>query len=218
MNRLMVVKVFVKCAIPFSILLERIREFCTHVSRTLACSARISSKASATAGRLDAFPPRLSLPFAFPASRRHVRERRVEAVGVVADVTAVTQQQVRLVAPLAAPLAQGAVQATPALGQDHFVDLREQREIISCTKHQTGAVNLAQTQAPTELGPSSVGAWVWFLKARLAQSRISEILHLDSYPATCTSFIEEELRPFVWFSTLQFRHFGNESVSYSETN
>ena len=36
--------------------------------------------------------------------------------------------------------------------------------------------------------------------------------------ATFASFKEEELGAFVWFSILQYRHFGRESVSNSETN
>ena len=34
-------------------------------------------------------------------------------------------------------------------------------------------------------------------------------------PANCMSLNEENPGPFVWFSTLQCRHFGIESVSYS---
>ena len=55
LNRLMVVKVLLKCVISFSISLRcyAFPSFCTQISRPLAYSVRISSKASATAGALS---------------------------------------------------------------------------------------------------------------------------------------------------------------------
>lgn len=56
-------------------------------------------------------------PLALPRARRHILQRRVEAVGVVADVAVVAQQQPTLIGRLAAALADGALQAPPALLQ-----------------------------------------------------------------------------------------------------
>lgn len=64
------------------------------------------------------------LPFALPAAARDVLKGRVQAVGVVADVTLVTQQKAPRVARLTARLAHCTLQTPPAFTQDHFCDLQ----------------------------------------------------------------------------------------------
>ena len=62
-------------------------------------------------------------PLALPAVLGHVLQGRVQAVGVVADVTVVTQQEAPRVAGLAARLAHRTLQAAPAFTQHHLGDL-----------------------------------------------------------------------------------------------
>lgn len=65
-----------------------------------------------------------ALPFALPAAARDVLKGRVQAVGVVADVTLVTQQEASGVARLATSLTHRTLQTPPAFTQHHFSDLQ----------------------------------------------------------------------------------------------
>lgn len=67
------------------------------------------------------------VPFALPATLGHGLQGRVEAVGVVADVAVITQQESPWVRGLPASLAHRALQAPPALAQDHFSDLEKKQ-------------------------------------------------------------------------------------------
>ena len=67
------------------------------------------------------------LPFTLPAALRDRVQGRVQAVGVVADVAVVAQQQARGVRGLPTHLAHDALQAAPALTEHHLCDL-ERRE------------------------------------------------------------------------------------------
>lgn len=69
-----------------------------------------------------------SSPLALPAALGHCEQWRVQAVGVIADVTVVTQQQARGVRGLAAHLAHNALHAAPALQEHHLGNLREKTE------------------------------------------------------------------------------------------
>lgn len=62
-------------------------------------------------------------PFALPASLWHSLQGWVQAVGVVADVAVVAEQQARGVRGFAAHLAHDALHAAPALQQHHLGDL-----------------------------------------------------------------------------------------------
>lgn len=62
-------------------------------------------------------------PFALPAVLGHVLQRRVQAVGVIADVTVITQKQTARIGGLATGLANRALQTTPAFTQYHLGDL-----------------------------------------------------------------------------------------------
>ena len=61
----------------------------------------------------------MNTPLALPGSFGHGVEGRVQAVGVVADVTVVTQQQSPRVTGLTAGLTNRALQTAPPFGQDH---------------------------------------------------------------------------------------------------
>lgn len=75
-------------------------------------------------------------PLAFPATLWNMSQRRIQTVGVVRDVTAVTQQKSCLVTSLATTFTKSAIQATPALCQDDFVDLqRKQKPVTSLMNH-----------------------------------------------------------------------------------
>lgn len=73
-------------------------------------------------------------PLALPAALGHRLQGRVQAVGVVADVTVVTQKQAAWVAGLATCLAHRALQTPPAFTQHHPGDLVAQgakvREVL----------------------------------------------------------------------------------------
>lgn len=62
-------------------------------------------------------------PFALPAVLGHVLQRRVQAVGVIANVTVVTQQQAAGICGLTAGLAHCTLQTAPAFTQHHLGDL-----------------------------------------------------------------------------------------------
>lgn len=64
-------------------------------------------------------------PLALPGSLRHSVKGWVQAVGVVADVAVVAQQQAAGVAGLAARLAHCALQTAPPLGEDDPCDLEQ---------------------------------------------------------------------------------------------
>lgn len=63
------------------------------------------------------------VPFALPASFGHGLQRRVEAVGVVAYVTVITQQESSGVSGLPTGLAHSALEAPPTFAKNHFSDL-----------------------------------------------------------------------------------------------
>lgn len=69
-------------------------------------------------------------PLALPGPLGHGVEGRVQAVGVVADVAVVAQQQAAGVAGLAARLAHRALQTAPPLGQDDPRDLGQSRQSL----------------------------------------------------------------------------------------
>ena len=62
-------------------------------------------------------------PFALPAVLGNVLQRRVQAVGVIADVTVVTQQQTARVGGLATRFTHRTLQTAPAFIQHHLGDL-----------------------------------------------------------------------------------------------
>lgn len=62
-------------------------------------------------------------PLALPAALGHRLQGRVQAVGVVADVTVVTQQQTARVGGLAARFTHRTLQTAPAFIQHHLGDL-----------------------------------------------------------------------------------------------
>lgn len=80
---------------------------------------------SAPAPRPPHAPPRIPrAPFALPSAFGHGLQRRVQAVGVVADVAVVAEQQPGRVGGFAAHLADDALHAAPTLQQHHLGDLR----------------------------------------------------------------------------------------------
>lgn len=65
-------------------------------------------------------------PFALPAVFGNILQWRVQAVGVIADVTVVTKQEPTWICGLPTGLTHRALQAAPAFTQHHLVDLRGQ--------------------------------------------------------------------------------------------
>lgn len=68
------------------------------------------------------------LPFALPAALGDGVQGRVQAVGVIADVAVVTQQQPGRVRSLPTHLAHDALQAAPALPEHRLGDLQQDRQ------------------------------------------------------------------------------------------
>lgn len=79
----------------------------------------------------------MDLPLALPGSLGHSVEGRVQAVGVVADVAVVTQQQAARVAGFAAGLAHRALKTAPPLGQDDPRDLWQSSVVLMVTQTYT---------------------------------------------------------------------------------
>lgn len=78
-------------------------------------------------------------PFALPASFGNGLQGRVEAVGVVAYVTVVAQQEPSWVRRLPTGLTHGALKAPPALAQNHFSDLNTDTVwMVTLTTLRTG--------------------------------------------------------------------------------
>lgn len=73
--------------------------------------------------KVDLNNVRVTSPFALPAVFGNVLQRRVQAVGVVADVTVVTKQEAAWICGLPTGLTHRALQAAPAFTQHHLVDL-----------------------------------------------------------------------------------------------
>lgn len=73
-----------------------------------------------------------SLPLAFPATLGHSEQWRVQAVGMVANVTVITEQQARRVRGLAANLAHNTLHTTPAFEQHHLGDLVQRERCLRC--------------------------------------------------------------------------------------
>lgn len=95
-------------------------------------------------------------PLALPGPLGHGVEGRVQAVGVVADVAVVAQQQAAGVAGLAARLAHRALQTAPPLGQDDPRDLGAESTVTThshtqCVTHNASPKQRAQ---PTGDGQS----------------------------------------------------------------
>ena len=75
-------------------------------------------------------------PLAFPATLWNMPQWGIQTVGVVRDVTAVTQQKSGLITSFATTFTKSAIQATPALCQDDFVDLQtKQKPVTSQMNH-----------------------------------------------------------------------------------
>lgn len=64
-----------------------------------------------------------AVPFALPAPLGHGLQRRGEAVGVVAYVTVITEQESSGVTRLPTGLTHGALQAPPTFAKNDFSDL-----------------------------------------------------------------------------------------------
>lgn len=67
--------------------------------------------------------PAPNTPFALPAPLGHGLQRRGEAVGVVAYVTVITEQESSGVTRLPTGLTHGALQAPPTFAKNDFSDL-----------------------------------------------------------------------------------------------
>lgn len=65
------------------------------------------------------------LPFALPTTLGDVVQGRVQAVGVIADITVIAQQQTRGVRSLSTHLTHDTLQTAPALAEHRFGDLQK---------------------------------------------------------------------------------------------
>lgn len=83
--------------------------------------------------------PAPDAPFALPAALGNSLQGRVEAVGVVAYIAVITQQESSRVGGLPAGLAHGALQTPPALAENHFSDLNADAvRVVALTALRTG--------------------------------------------------------------------------------
>ena len=104
---------------------------------------RLTLKTIATWGRSELKGERgkcePGVPFALPAPFGHGLQGRVQAVGMVADVAVVTQQQSPWVGGLPTGLAHRALQTPPAFAENHFSDLEGDGSHVMCTptRHTT---------------------------------------------------------------------------------
>lgn len=73
------------------------------------------------------------VPSALPASLGDGLQGRVQAVGMVADVTVVTEQEPPGVSGFPAGLTHGALQAPPAFAKNHFRDLQRNKQTMFYT-------------------------------------------------------------------------------------
>ena len=69
------------------------------------------------------------VPFALPASFGNCLQWRVQAVGVIADVAIVTQQESSGVSRLPTGLTHGALKTPPTFAENHLSDLQNKQSI-----------------------------------------------------------------------------------------